>query len=120
MLLGKPFRQTLLDLLLRHGSLCISRFESCTYLLNDMNVIVNVFGRAIIRQLTQKCANGVFGTSHTQEFSTALCFRRGITPKALANFSPAVGAQRQPWDYVILSLTINPERVRLAMNPFRV
>ncbi|HET7286717.1 MAG TPA: hypothetical protein VFI71_04575, partial [Pyrinomonadaceae bacterium] len=24
-----------------------------------------------------------------------------ITPKALANLSPAVGAQRQPWDHVI-------------------
>jgi hypothetical protein len=41
------------------------------------------------------------------------------TPKALANFSPAVGAQRQPWVDGNKE-TNNPERVRQPPNPFRV
>jgi len=42
-----------------------------------------------------------------------------LTPKALANFSPRVGAQRQPWDYNVNSL-LNPARVRLLANAFSV
>ena len=42
-----------------------------------------------------------------------------LTPKAFANFSPVVGAQRQPWDHDF-NAGPNPERVRLAINPFRV
>jgi len=42
-----------------------------------------------------------------------------ITPKAFANFSPAVGAQRQPWDRKQKNRP-NPERVRPKRNPFRV
>jgi hypothetical protein len=41
------------------------------------------------------------------------------TPKALANFSPAVGAQRQPWE-AIKKLLLNPERVRRLANAFGV
>jgi len=41
------------------------------------------------------------------------------TPKALANFSPAVGAQRQPWE-AIQKLLLNPERVRRLANAFGV
>jgi hypothetical protein len=41
-----------------------------------------------------------------------------LTPKALANFSPAVGAQRQPWD---TSATggLNPERRLATGEPFQ-
>ena len=42
------------------------------------------------------------------------------TPKAFANFSPVVGAQRQHWDFKIKK-ALNPERVRhVRVNPFRV
>jgi hypothetical protein len=40
------------------------------------------------------------------------------TPKALANFSPGLEHREYPGDHY--SILLNPERVRLAMNPFRV
>jgi hypothetical protein len=42
-----------------------------------------------------------------------------ITPKALASFSPGLGAQRQPWEQSNPNLT-KPDRVRRERNPFRV
>jgi hypothetical protein len=42
-----------------------------------------------------------------------------ITPKAFANSSPGLERQRQPW-VAIRILQLNPERVCLGRNPFRV
>ena len=42
-----------------------------------------------------------------------------LTPKALANFSPVVGAQRQPWR-TARNILFNPERVRRLANAFSV
>jgi hypothetical protein len=42
-----------------------------------------------------------------------------ITPKAFANSSPGLERQRQPWDHKS-KVDLNPERVPLEANPFRV
>jgi len=39
------------------------------------------------------------------------------TPKAFANFSPAVGAQRQPWGFKI-EIIFNPEKGSPGIKPF--
>jgi hypothetical protein len=53
---------------------------------------------------------------HTHTSKAVMQFE--ITRKALANFSPGLERQRQPW--VSNKGNINPERVRRPSNPFRV
>ena len=50
----------------------------------------------------------------------SICAECGdVTPKASANLSPVVGAERQPWVHKQIS-SLNPERVLRLANPFRV
>src|SRR6185503_5413832 len=50
-LLGKPFPKPPLDLFLRDCALRIRSLQSISHLLDDIEMILNVFKRAIIRQL---------------------------------------------------------------------
>src|SRR5690349_23309442 len=52
-------------------------------------------------------------------FRQSRLFELKSTPKAFANFRPAVGAQRQPW-VSLRKNAFNPERVYPGPNPFRV
>src|SRR6185295_17693045 len=55
-----------------------------------------------------------------QEIGDLLQAQTSNTPKAFANFSPVVGAQRQPWDQIIKKRLTLKGLGMCGDNPYRV
>ena len=63
-LLGSPFGQSLLSLVLRHAAVVVSGLDSTLHFLNDVQVILDILETAVIGQIVEQCSDFLFGRTH--------------------------------------------------------
>jgi hypothetical protein len=68
-LFGEPFAEASFCLFLRDGAIHASVFQASAYFVQDVEVVLNVLDRAVIRELVKQLFNIVLGCAHTVSLS---------------------------------------------------
>lgn len=63
-LFGEPFTEVRFDLFLRDGAVDAGIFQSPPYLVQDIQMVLDIFHRAVVREFVQKLFNVMFCGAH--------------------------------------------------------
>jgi len=75
---AKPFIESLLNLFLRNGSFGVGSIETVSHLLDDIQMVLNILKRAVVRQPTQSGGNFFFSATQVQEPTTEFMVGTGL------------------------------------------
>ncbi|MDQ1728743.1 MAG: hypothetical protein QOD33_868 [Pyrinomonadaceae bacterium] len=91
-LLGKPFAQLALSSILRDGTLSVSYCESMADFFDHVEMILNIFKRAVVWQLAQQGFDFLFGSDHEIILRPSIRVYQKLRVKRIIQFAKTFSA----------------------------